>query len=132
MSVNRSWPASSFARLIKLLVSMARNKVADQIRREHAECRDTRRLEPGDVRDREVIGSTPSPSRVVSGRDLLEAFRQRMTPEERRVADLRSQGCEWPEIATVVGGQPDNLRKKMDRTINRIARELGLDDLSHA
>ena len=110
---------------------MARNKLSDQIRREHAECRDNRRLEPGDVRDRDVMGTVPSPSRVASARDLLDECRRRMSDEERRVADLRSQGREWPEIAADVGGQPDALRKKMDRTVNRIARELGLDDLSH-
>ncbi len=54
---------STPGQLVKLLVSMARNKVADQIRREQADCRDNRRLEPGDVSDREVVGGGPSPSR---------------------------------------------------------------------
>lgn len=127
----RQYQLETPAQLVKLLVSMARNKLSDQIRREHAECRDTRRLEPGDVRDREVMGAVPSPSRVATARDLLAECRRRMTDDERRVADLRALGREWPEIAAEVGGQPDALRKKMDRTVNRIARELGLDDLGH-
>jgi RNA polymerase sigma-70 factor (ECF subfamily) len=114
--------------LIKLLVSMARNKVADQLRREQARCRDARRVEPGDIRDREVLAGGPSPSQHVIARDLLAEFRRRMTAEELYLADQRGLGKEWPEIAAEVGGRPDALRKKLDRAVSRISRELGLDE----
>jgi RNA polymerase sigma-70 factor (ECF subfamily) len=117
--------------LVKLLVSMARNKLTDQVRREQAECRDSRRVEPGDVRDRELIGGGPSPSRYAAARDLLDEFRRRMTVEERHLADQRALGREWPEIAAELGARPDALRKKLDRALDRIAQELGLDDFPH-
>jgi len=117
--------------LVKLLVSMARNKLADQVRREHAGCRDSRRLEPGDVRERELVGADPSPSQVAVARDLLEEFRRRMSAEERQLAEQRALGREWAEIAADLGGRPDALRKKLDRALQRIARELGLDDCHH-
>jgi RNA polymerase sigma factor (sigma-70 family) len=117
--------------LIKLLVSMARNKVADQLRREQAHCRDARRIEPGDICDREVLAHDPSPSRHAIARDLLDEVRRRMTVEERHLADQRGLGKEWSEIAAEVGGQPDALRKKLDRAVNRISRELGLDEPDH-
>jgi RNA polymerase sigma factor (sigma-70 family) len=117
--------------LITLLVSMARNKLTDQVRREQAHRRDSRRVEPGNVHDRDILGGEPSPSRHAIARDLLQEFRSRMTPQERQLADHRALGREWPDIAAEVGGRPDALRKKLDRALNRIARELGLDDLEH-
>jgi RNA polymerase sigma factor (sigma-70 family) len=119
------------AQLVNLLVSMARNKLADQIRHEHAGRRDNRRVEPQDVHERELIGAGPTPSQFAADRDLLAEFRRRMSDEERRLADQRALGREWPDIAAELGGQPDALRKKLDRAINRIARELGLDDFDH-
>jgi RNA polymerase sigma-70 factor (ECF subfamily) len=117
--------------LVNLLVSMARNKVADQIRREHAGRRDHRRIAAGDVRDHELIDKNTSPSQLVANRDLLKEFRRRMTQEERRLAELRAQGREWPEIAADLGARPDALRKKFDRALDRIAKELGMDDFNH-
>jgi RNA polymerase sigma-70 factor (ECF subfamily) len=119
------------AQLVNLLVSMARNKLADQIRREHADCRDNRRLEPRDVNEHELLGVEPTPSQYAVNRDLLAQFRRRMSAEERRLADQRALGREWADIAAEVGAQPDALRKKLDRAVNRIARELGLDDFDH-
>ena len=117
--------------LINLLVSMARNKLTDQIRHEHAARRDNRRTEARDVHERELAGVEPSPSQFVANRDLLEEFRRRMSDDERRLADERAQGKEWPEIAAELGARPDALRKKLDRAVNRISRELGLDDFDH-
>ncbi len=117
--------------LVNLLVSMARNKLADQLRREQADCRDNRRVEAQDVNERELVGVEPTPSQLVANRDLLEEFRRRMSADERRLADERALGREWPDIAAELGGRPDALRKKLDRAVNRIARELGLDDFDH-
>jgi RNA polymerase sigma-70 factor (ECF subfamily) len=116
------------AQLIKLLVSMTRNKVADQARKEQAECRDHRRVEAGDVHDHEVAGVAAGPSQIVAARDLLEQVRSRLTPDELRLADRRAVGRDWPNIAAELGGTPDALRKKFTRAINRVTRELGLDE----
>jgi RNA polymerase sigma-70 factor (ECF subfamily) len=116
------------AQLIKLLVSMTRNKVADQARKEQAECRDHRRIEAGDVHDHDVAGAAAGPSQIVAARDLLEQVRSRLSPEELRLADRRAVGRDWPDIAAELGGSPDALRKKFTRAINRVTRELGLDE----
>jgi hypothetical protein len=44
---------------------------------------------------------------------------------------LRGQGWEWPDIAAQVGGTPSGRRKQLTRAINRVARELGLDEEEH-
>src|SRR5262249_36891000 len=108
------------AQLVKLLVSMTRNKVADQARKEQAEGRDHRRVEAGDVHDHDVAGVAAGPSQIVAARDLLEQVRSRLTPDELRLADRRAVGRDWPDIAAELGGNPDALRKKFTRAINRV------------
>jgi RNA polymerase sigma-70 factor (ECF subfamily) len=112
--------------LIRLLVRMARNKVVSQTRRQHARAADRERA---DVSDLDRVGAAgPTPSRLAAGRDLLAEVRRRLTAEERQIADLRAQGCPWPEIAAAVGGTPEARRKQLTRALDLIARELGLDE----
>jgi RNA polymerase sigma-70 factor (ECF subfamily) len=113
-------------KLLALLRTMARNKVVQQTRRQRALRRDVRR----DVSLHEDIphaAADPSPSRIAIGREMLDAFRGKLTDEERQLADLRSHGCEWAEIARQLGGSPQALRKQLARAANRAARELGID-----
>jgi len=115
-------------KLLALLRAMARNKVAKQARKHQALRRDLRRDVSLDMTAPPVAAVGPSPSRVAIGREILDAFRGRLTAEERRLADLRSQGCEWAEIARELGGTPQARRKQLDRAVDRAARELGLDE----
>ena len=69
--------------LVRLLVAIARNKVALQARRQRAGNRDLRRDVPLAAGDWDVAGVGPSPSRVASGRELLAEFRRRLSAEER-------------------------------------------------
>jgi RNA polymerase sigma-70 factor (ECF subfamily) len=114
--------------LVRLLISMARHKLTDQVRRQQAECRDNRRLEADDVHCQSIVAAGATPSRQIAARDLLQEVRKRLTEEERLLADRRSLGREWPEIAAELGGNPEALRKKLTRAVNRVARELGLDE----
>src|SRR4051794_3453463 len=88
--------------LIRLLISMTRNKVVDATRRQRAQRRDHRRATSLDAVD--VAALTPSPSQVAEGRELLAAFRDKLSEDERRLADLRAHGKEWADIAGEVGG----------------------------
>jgi RNA polymerase sigma-70 factor (ECF subfamily) len=117
--------------LRKLLVGMARKKLFFQVRKQRAQRRDIRRLEPIARDDCAAVSADPSPSRQCEAQDLLHSFRQRLTPEERQLAELRAQGWEWPDIAAQVGGTPGGRRKQLTRAINRVARELGLDEHEH-
>ena len=117
--------------LRKLLVGMARKKLLFQVRKRRAQCRDVRRLEPIAPDDHVGVAADPSPSRQCEAQDLLHSVQQRLTPEERQLADLRAQGREWLDIAAAVGGTPGGRRKQLTRAIDRVARELGLDDKEH-
>jgi RNA polymerase sigma-70 factor (ECF subfamily) len=113
--------------LIRLLATMARNRVTDHALREQAARRDHRRTESA-TDGAQFVDPGPSPSDDVSGKELLDAFRGKLSTEERYLADQRAQGRPWAEIASEVGGTPDALRVRLERAINRVTRELRLAD----
>ena len=114
-------------KLIRLLVTIARNKVAHQANREHAACRDQRRIHAGaDVGDCAAPGGTPS--RQLAARELVYEARRRMSAEEIGLLERREQGLGWAEIAGELGGTPDGQRVRLARAVARISRELGLDE----
>jgi RNA polymerase sigma factor (sigma-70 family) len=113
--------------LVRLLVTIARNKVANQARRQQAQRRDQRRDVEADRPGHEPAGAEPSPSRVVSGRELLAELRRRLTPAELRVADLRAEGRAWAEIAAALGGTAQARRKQLARALDRVAAQVGLE-----
>jgi RNA polymerase sigma factor (sigma-70 family) len=115
-------------KLLALLRAMARNKLAHEARKQKALRRDLRR--DVSLAEGELLASDPSPSRLAIGRELLEAFRSRLSAEERRLADLRSVGSEWAEVAAELGGTPQARRKQLARAVKRVAQELGLDGTS--
>jgi RNA polymerase sigma-70 factor (ECF subfamily) len=114
--------------LIRLLVRMAYNKVVDYARR------------PSSRRDRDggsglwsnLSAGGQNPSEVVADEELLRAVRCRLTDEERVLVEERSAGLGWQEIAAARGGTPDAWRKKLERAIDRVCRDLGVDRESHA
>jgi RNA polymerase sigma factor (sigma-70 family) len=113
--------------LFKLLVSMARNKLADEARRQAAACRGGGVAAGGlEGVDQAAPGGTPSEQLI--GQELLEEFRKRLTDEERQLADQRALGREWTDIAAELGDSPEALRKRLTRAIDRVTRELGLEE----
>jgi RNA polymerase sigma-70 factor (ECF subfamily) len=116
--------------LIRLLVGMARKKVAEQARHHQRQRRDVRRVGDVDLQTSDVSAASPdSPSRLASGRELLQKFRERLTEEERRIADLRAQGDDWSAVAAQLGGTPDGRRKQLARAVARVEVDLGLDSV---
>ena len=120
--------------LLRLLVSIARNKVASAARGQNRQRRDRRRLAAaGDEALGAIVSSGPSPSEMVAGDELLRAFRHGLGAEERQIADLRAEGLAWAEIAEQLGGNPQARRMQLARAVDRVSRQLGLDeqDLDH-
>jgi RNA polymerase sigma-70 factor (ECF subfamily) len=114
--------------LLKLLMTMARNKVMDKARQQTAGRRDQRRLEAsGEGALAGVADRGDTPSQIVSGRELVEAARQLLSDEERYLAEQRALNRPWGEIAVEVGKTPEALRKQFERAMDRVAQQLGLD-----
>ncbi len=119
--------------LLHLLMVMARNKLRDKARRQQAVRRDQRRIEVRpDSHLNALAAREPAPDQVVEWRDLLAEVRRLLTDEERYLADQRAQGLEWNEIAAKLGAQPDGLRKKLSRALDRVVAHLGLEEIDHA
>jgi RNA polymerase sigma factor (sigma-70 family) len=114
--------------LVRLLVTLARNKLASQARRQYRQRRDQRRAVGQAALLENAVGQGPSPSRVLEGKDLLAAFMSQMSEEERRIAELRGQGLAWDEVARLLGGTAGARRMQLARAAERIARELGLEE----
>jgi RNA polymerase sigma-70 factor (ECF subfamily) len=113
--------------LVALLVRLARNKVVDHARHEQAKRRDHRRAkDDGSVID-QVAANQETPSQIVSGQELLEVFRGKLSPEERYLADQRALGREWNDLAAELGQGAEGLRKQLQRAVDRAAQELGIE-----
>src|SRR5262245_26679594 len=111
------------AQLLRLLVTMAKNRVID-----HARKPSNRPDSFGaDDREYQVPGRGVTPSVDVSQKELLSEMRRRLTPEERQLSELRTAGNDWATIAAQHGGSPDALRKKLERAMDRVSEELGLN-----
>jgi RNA polymerase sigma factor (sigma-70 family) len=114
--------------LMKLLTTMARNKLISQARKQHAQRRDTRRIASTDQNEGRFISASESPSNQVAVRDLLQEVQRRLSPEERRILELRNEGQDWASIASELGGSAEALRRRLSRALDRIAEQLALDD----
>jgi RNA polymerase sigma-70 factor (ECF subfamily) len=116
--------------LVKLLVTMARNKLASQARKERAERRDNRRARAG-LDQARLAARDPTASQHVAAQELLHEIQRRLAPDERQLVELRNQGLDWAAIAARLGGSPVVLRKRLSRALDRVTRELGLDEASY-
>jgi RNA polymerase sigma-70 factor (ECF subfamily) len=116
------------ADLVGVLVGIAKNKVAEEVRRQHRQRRDNRRLAEGDEPLQGVADDEPTPAEVVEGKELMQRVRERLTEDERQVFDLRVEGLNWPEVAGRLGGTAEARRKQHTRAMDRVVGELGLDE----
>jgi RNA polymerase sigma-70 factor (ECF subfamily) len=115
--------------LLKLLVTMAWNKLAGTARRRHRQRRDQRRItQGGPERLMQLADPTPEPDEQVAGRELLRLFQQTLSEEERQLVDLRSEGLAWADIAARLGGTPQARRMQLARAVERGVRQLRLDE----
>src|SRR5947209_12099294 len=116
--------------LLKLLATMARNKLLNLVEKHHADRRDARRVEAADEAIAALADVQETPSTIVAGQELLEQARRLMSDEERHLAEQRALGREWADIAAEVKGSPEALRKKLSRAVDRVASQLGLENVS--
>ncbi|QEH35755.1 hypothetical protein OJF2_43120 [Aquisphaera giovannonii] len=118
------------SQLIRLLVGMARNRLAERVRFHQRHRRDVRRLGADAPDEWRIPSEAESPSEVISRRELLALFRERLSDDERSIAELRSQGHDWAAVARELGGTPDGRRKQLARAVQRVNQELGLDTVA--
>jgi DNA-directed RNA polymerase specialized sigma24 family protein len=76
--------------------------------------------------EREPVDPSPGPSQGAVLKELWHKVRQRLSPEEQQLVDLRVAGHSWVEIATAVGKCAAGLRMRYTRARARITNRLGL------
>jgi RNA polymerase sigma-70 factor (ECF subfamily) len=118
--------------LLKLLITMTRRKVALQARKYRSRPADRRRVD-GSGLDEQAVGREPSPSEQIARRDLAQEVRRRLSAEEQQLASLRlDEGMAWADVAARLGGTAEARRKQWERAVERLARELRIDEDSDA
>jgi len=115
--------------LIRLLVTMTRNKLVSQVRKQQTQSRDLRRRDAAGQEKLQNIAQGPTPSLLVANEELIQEFRKRMSPDEWRIAERRTQGLAWDAIAAELGGTSEACRKQLSRAVDRVSQELGLDEV---
>jgi RNA polymerase sigma-70 factor (ECF subfamily) len=113
--------------LVKLLVMMAHNKVIDSARKHAAERHGHQHVQFGAANENQVCDPASSPSQIAAHQELLQRFLEQLTPEERSLAEQRSQGRAWADIAAERGDSPEALRKQLARAVDRVAQLLHLE-----
>jgi len=109
--------------LLRLLVTMAKNRVIDHARKP------ANRPESfgSDDREYQIPGRGDTPSVAIAHKELLAEMRRRLTPDELQLSELRAAGHDWATIAARLGGSADMLRKRLERAMERVTKELRLD-----
>lgn len=113
--------------LVRLLVTMARNKLASSARRVLAQKRDGQRRDVDAPLLNQVADGSDTPSRIVSMLELIAEAKKKLTPEEQQLVDLRSDGKSWDEIATELGGTAQARRMQLARAMERVTESLGME-----
>ncbi|MFN3149831.1 RNA polymerase sigma factor [Bremerella sp. T1] len=108
-----------------LLLTMARNKLYDHARRQKADKRDARRLEE-ESKLNYVASSTQTPSQQIANSEIADAILERLSAEDRYMAEQRLSGFTWQELADELGSSADALRKRLSRALDRAAGEIGV------
>jgi RNA polymerase sigma-70 factor (ECF subfamily) len=124
------WEIESPEDLLRLLATMARNKLRDKVRRQNTARRGEGQPASGDPEAlRTVADTAPGPAERLEAQELHRLVRERLTEPERLLADRRAQGYGWPELAAELHENAEVLRKRLTRALDRVTRELGLDDV---
>ncbi len=118
--------------LVGLLTTITRNKLANQVNHLHAQRRDIRRDAVMENAEANVIDRASDPVEQASAREILEKVCGRLDAKEQYLAEQRSLGRTWQELADELGGTDVALRKKLTRALDRVMADLGIDEEARA
>jgi RNA polymerase sigma factor (sigma-70 family) len=111
--------------LLKLLTTMARNSLLDHARKVKVR----RQISGGGLEAdwlANVSDRSASPCDRLEEADLVDLIRSRMRSDEQQALDQWLLGQGWEEMSRNLDCEPDALRKRLTRAIDRATKELGL------
>lgn len=124
------WPeANSAEHLTALLVTIARNRIQDEVRRQTAGRRDHRRVLHcwSSERLASFEGRDPAPAHALTENELYQQAISHLSADEQSLLTERLAGRDWETIAAARGASAQGLRKQFARAVQRVRRKL-LDD----
>lgn len=114
-------------KLKAFLIQIAQNRIYDAVAWQHAQKRDARKLDP---KAGEALAAIADSGNCVENlaemQEIVSLVYGACSEEERRLIQERMNGREWSELATEFGSTEDALRKRVQRTLERVAAETGL------
>jgi DNA-directed RNA polymerase specialized sigma24 family protein len=112
--------------LARLLAVMADNKVRDKVRQHRSVRRGRGAPVAGGVETIDLPSPAPEPAEVVAGQEIAAAIRGKLPADERPLVEMWLAGGGWQELAAAANTTPEAVRKRVNRSIDAAARELGL------
>ncbi len=112
-------------KLIALLLTMARNKLASRARSERRRKRDVRRIVSYNLH--EILGvesQDAEPCEVLIQQELWEQVQEHLSDEDRQLIELREAGKTWAQIAQTMGGTAQGRRMQLARSLHRVGEEI--------
>jgi RNA polymerase sigma-70 factor (ECF subfamily) len=113
--------------LVKLLATMAKNRLLNHIERQHSQKRDVRRQTSIDSANIDFADTEPTPSRILASRELLDQARRQLSQQEALIAERRAEGRSWNQIADELHDKPDAVRIRFSRAVKRVAEKLRIE-----
>lgn len=111
--------------LLKLLTTMARNSLLDHARK--AKVRHRISEHDGDPEQLPYLKDPGiAPVDQAERADLVSLIRSRLRPDEQLTLDKWMLGHGWEALSIEFACEPDAIRKKLTRAIDRATKELGL------
>ncbi len=114
--------------LRKLLGKMAKNKIANWVRRETTDKRGGGFVDLLGSKQSIPDDSALDPARQVALNDVWRAVDERLSVEEKQLANMRRSGLTWEQISEQLNESPTLLRKRLSRALSRVSMELGFQD----
>jgi RNA polymerase sigma factor (sigma-70 family) len=112
-------------KLLNLLLTMARNKATDQVKKLKRARRGPRPEAFGPAN--EPIDPRPSPSQLASYRELVQKLYAALSAEHQHLWDQRALDRPWQELAREANKTADALRMQFERAVKKAARQLGVE-----
>lgn len=114
----RTFHAMSHEEIVGFLTKITRNVLIDEHRKHSSKKRGGQFLKVTACSSLQV--DEHDPSTLCEIKDLFNFVRSSLSPSERDIADLRSQGYSWSEISEETGSPQDRLRKRLHRAFERV------------
>ncbi|MEX0710902.1 MAG: hypothetical protein WD278_01045 [Pirellulales bacterium] len=110
--------------LARILIRMVRRKLAQILKKEHAEKRDVRRVVSVRVDDLALAAPGLPADEEASNRETVAIAHAKLSDQLRYVFEQRCADQSWPDLGAELKVNHNTLRLRLSRALKRIRKEL--------